>query len=162
MNDVLAEWTSWLSAQPTAAGVLAGDDPRELVRRSLVDLANNRQRMDYPEYRRQGLPLTSTLMESLIKEMNYRVRGSEEFWNNTDGANHILAIERPPSATTTAWLQAGQGNFMSCTPPPHMASFADPRMDQRRPAAVHAILAMSCRSLTRYFPKRSTGTHGRR
>ncbi len=28
--------------------------------------------------------LTSTLMESLIKEMNYRVKGSEKFWNNPD------------------------------------------------------------------------------
>jgi hypothetical protein len=49
--------------------------------------------MDYPRYRREGLPVTSTLMESLIKEMNYRVKGSEKFWNNPAGANHILAVK---------------------------------------------------------------------
>ena len=32
-------------------------------------------------------------MESLIKEMNYRVKGSEKFWNNPAGANHILAVK---------------------------------------------------------------------
>jgi len=32
-------------------------------------------------------------MESLIKEMNYHVKGSEKFWNNPAGANHILAVK---------------------------------------------------------------------
>ena len=49
--------------------------------------------MNYPDYRRWGLPVTSTLMESLIKEMNDRVKGSEKFWNNPAGANHIFAVK---------------------------------------------------------------------
>ena len=32
-------------------------------------------------------------MESSIKEMNYRVKGSEKFWNNPEGANNILALK---------------------------------------------------------------------
>lgn len=72
---------------------MADDDPREVVRVSRVYLNNNQTRMNYPAYRKQGLPLTSTLMESLIKAMNYRVKGSEKFWNNPAGANHILAIK---------------------------------------------------------------------
>jgi hypothetical protein len=69
------------------------DDPREIVRRSLGYLTNNHERTNYPHDRRRGLPVTSTLMESLIKEMNYRVKGSEKFWNNPAGANHILAVK---------------------------------------------------------------------
>ena len=37
--------------------------------------------------------MTSTLMESLIKEFSYRVKGTEKFWNDPDGANHILALK---------------------------------------------------------------------
>ena len=91
--DVIAELTDWLAAQLPPPDDIDEDDPREIVRRSLRYLTNNRQRMNYPHYRRQGLPVTSTLMESLIKEMNYRVKGSEKFWNNPTGANHILAVK---------------------------------------------------------------------
>jgi hypothetical protein len=37
--------------------------------------------MNYPDYRRQGLPVSTSMIESLIKEMNYRVKGTEKFWN---------------------------------------------------------------------------------
>ena len=49
--------------------------------------------MDCPRYRQLGLPLTSALMESCIKEINYRVKGSEKFWNNPSGADAILALK---------------------------------------------------------------------
>ena len=31
-------------------------------------------------------------MESLVKEMNYRVKGTEMFWNNPEGAEAILQV----------------------------------------------------------------------
>ncbi len=31
-------------------------------------------------------------MESTVKEMNYRIKGTEMFWNNPDGAEAILQI----------------------------------------------------------------------
>jgi hypothetical protein len=55
-------------------------------------LENNRERMDYPRYRREGLPLTSAPMESLIKQVNHRVKGSEMFWNDPAGAEAILQL----------------------------------------------------------------------
>lgn len=55
-------------------------------------LTNNRQRMDYPRYRRLGLPVTSAPMESLIKQMNLRVKGTEMFWDDPDGAEAILQL----------------------------------------------------------------------
>ena len=37
--------------------------------------------MNYPEYRRLGLPLTSSHIESTIKQIAARVKGSEKFWS---------------------------------------------------------------------------------
>ena len=47
--------------------------------------------MGYPEYRKQGLPVSSSMVESPIKEINYRVKGSEKFWN-TDNAEAMLQV----------------------------------------------------------------------
>ena len=48
--------------------------------------------MDYPRYRRQGLPVTSAPMESLIKQINFRVKGTEMFWDDPEGAEAILHL----------------------------------------------------------------------
>ena len=48
--------------------------------------------MDYPRYRKEGLPLTSSPMESLIKQINQRVKGTEMFWNHPEGAEAILQV----------------------------------------------------------------------
>ncbi len=53
---------------------------------------DNQLRMNYPEYRKQGLPVNSSTVESLIKEVNYRVKGTEKFWNRPDGIEAILQI----------------------------------------------------------------------
>ena len=74
-------------------GAGAGEeDPRRRVQAAVTYLTNNQSRMDYPRYRREGLPLTSSLMESLVKEINWRVKGSEKFWNDPDGATPMLAL----------------------------------------------------------------------
>jgi hypothetical protein len=48
--------------------------------------------MNYPRYRQAGLPVTTAWMESLVKEMNHRVKGTEMFWNDPDGAEAILQV----------------------------------------------------------------------
>ena len=35
--------------------------------------------MKYPEYRQAEMPVTTAWMESLVKEMNYREKGTEMF-----------------------------------------------------------------------------------
>ena len=67
-------------------------DPRQAVADAARYLSNNQGRMDYPRYRRLGLPVTSALMESLVKEVNYRVKGTEMFWNDPRGAEAILQV----------------------------------------------------------------------
>jgi hypothetical protein len=68
------------------------DDPREQLRRVIGYLENNQSRMRYEQYRKAGLPTTSAWMESAVKEMNYRIKGTEMFWNNPAGAEAILQI----------------------------------------------------------------------
>ncbi len=67
------------------------NDPREVVRRSRVFFENHQSRMDYPSYRRQGFPLTSSLMESTVKQVSRRVKGSEKFWSSP-GAEAMLRV----------------------------------------------------------------------
>jgi hypothetical protein len=65
--------------------------PRKIVAKSLTYLTNQQTRMNYPEYRRQGLPITSCHIESTIKQMNYRVKGTEMFWTDA-GAEALLQL----------------------------------------------------------------------
>ncbi len=64
-------------------------DVRVVLRRARGYLRNNAARMKYPEYRKAGLPVTSSWVESLIKEINYRLKGTEKFWNE-GGAERVL------------------------------------------------------------------------
>jgi len=67
-------------------------DPRRSVAEALSYLGNNQSRMDYPRYRRAGLPITSSLVESLVGEFNARVKGRGKFWNRPLGAEPILQL----------------------------------------------------------------------
>jgi hypothetical protein len=46
--------------------------------------------MMYAEYRRQGLPITSSHIESTIKQINRRMKGTEKFWDQ--GAEPLLQL----------------------------------------------------------------------
>lgn len=92
-SDFLNELRAWQAAHPVPPDQrLADDDPRSIVQTTVTYLENNQSRMNYPEYRRQGLPVSSSLVESLIKEMNFRVKGTEKFWNRPQGAENIVQI----------------------------------------------------------------------
>jgi hypothetical protein len=65
--------------------------PRRLVAEALTYLQNHKDKMRYDEYRRQGLPITSSHMESLMKQINQRVKGTEKFWRE-EGAEAILQM----------------------------------------------------------------------
>jgi hypothetical protein len=66
-------------------------DPYHVVSKTIGYLEKNQPRMDYPRYRRQGLPIMSGLVESLIKQFNRRVKGTEKFWKETQ-AETILQL----------------------------------------------------------------------
>lgn len=72
----------------------AGDGethPRKIVADALTYLTNQQTRMNYPEYRRLGLPITSCHIESTIKLLNRRVKGSEKYWSDA-GAEALLQL----------------------------------------------------------------------
>jgi hypothetical protein len=90
---VLAAWQSLAEQYGVPSDrALPENDPRRPLQRGLTYLTNNMDRVDYPRYRRLGLPVTSTLMESLVKEFNLRVKGTEKFWNDPQGAEAILTV----------------------------------------------------------------------
>lgn len=69
----------------------AEDDARRVVAEALGYVRNNRERMDYPRYRMLGLPVCSASVESTIKQVNRRVKGSEKFWRE-GGAEAMLQL----------------------------------------------------------------------
>lgn len=71
---------------------LSADHPLRPLADAARYFSNNRERMNYPLYRRQGLPITSSPIESLIKQINHRVKGTEMFWLQPVGAEAILQI----------------------------------------------------------------------
>jgi hypothetical protein len=67
------------------------DDPRRVVAETLGYVENNRGRIDYPRYRRLGLPISSAAVESTIKQINRRIKGTEKFWLE-GGAEAVLQL----------------------------------------------------------------------
>jgi hypothetical protein len=84
----LQEQAQRLGAPPPEA---RDDDPRKIVAKTLAYVQNNASRMNYPQYRRKGLPVTSAAVESLIKQFNRRVKGTEKFWLR-GGAEAVLQV----------------------------------------------------------------------
>lgn len=92
VGQVLEELRGWRTRLGEPPQDAADNDPRKVVAKTIGYLDNNRGRMKYPEYRQAGLPVTTAWMESLVKEVNYRVKGTEMFWNDPDGAEAILQV----------------------------------------------------------------------
>lgn len=85
VEDVIDEFIAYgakMGEPPPDAG---RGDPREVIRASRVYYENHAERMDYPSYRRDGFPMTSSLMESTVKQVSRRVKGSEKYWSSAGG-----------------------------------------------------------------------------
>ena len=93
VDDVIRQWTDACRSRGIdIEAKLADDDPNKPLVDAVRYLTNNRLRMDYPAYRRLGLPVTSSPMESLVKQINLRVKGTEMFWDDPSGAEAILRL----------------------------------------------------------------------
>jgi hypothetical protein len=99
------QWAQWLWEGSTGKLIAAvtgradelgpppeGDEtsPAAIVAKTLSYLQNQRGRMKYPEYRCLGLPITSSHIESTIKQINRRMKGTEKFWDH--GAEPLLQL----------------------------------------------------------------------
>lgn len=110
------QWLRWawagkvgtlLSSLRAAAAELAKKPAAAAARKETVDetltyVTNNRQRMNYPEYRRLGLPISSAPVESTIKQINRRVKGTEKFWL-AGGAEAILQLRAAQLSQDDRW-----------------------------------------------------------
>ena len=94
VREVIAELRAWQGriGEPPEGEELDAKDPRRLVAEALSYLTNNESRMDYPRYRKEGLPITSSLAESLVGQVNARVKSKQKYFNRPDGAEAILQL----------------------------------------------------------------------
>jgi hypothetical protein len=113
-----SQWLRWawsgkvgqlLSSLRAAIGTLArrgsaATPRRETIEETLTYVTNNRQRMNYPEYRRLGLPISSAPVESTIKQINRRVKGSEKFWLE-GGVEAILQLRAAQLSQDDRWTR---------------------------------------------------------
>jgi hypothetical protein len=104
---IYVQWITWvwqgdvekviaaLKERQAELGMPAADEaentPRQIVARALTYLQNHKDKMNYPEYRRLGLPITSAYVESAVKQFNHRVKGTEKFWCEP-GAEDMLQL----------------------------------------------------------------------
>jgi hypothetical protein len=90
----LDHWQTRLGEPPPGEAATAEDrrDPRRVVAQARSYLGNNRDRMAYPRYRRDGLPTTSSLVESLVGEVNARVKSKQKHWTRPGGAESMLQL----------------------------------------------------------------------
>jgi len=89
--SVIAELAQRQAELGTAEPTAGATSPPRLVAAALTYLQNHKDKMRYDDYRRQGLPITSSHMESLMKQINQRVKGTEKFWCEA-GAEAILQL----------------------------------------------------------------------
>jgi hypothetical protein len=98
VGDVLVEIAEYQSRiDPPTNPKDEPDHPWCVLDRERGYLENNQARMDYPRYRRAGLPITSSPVESWVKQLNQRAKGSEKFWNNNPNPEAVLNLR-------AAWL----------------------------------------------------------
>lgn len=86
--DELRQHQQRIGAPDRAAGAAA---PCNRINDAITYYQNHLQQMNYPIYRRDGLPLTSSHVESTMKQINARVKGTEKFWR-VENSEAILQL----------------------------------------------------------------------
>ena len=74
---------------PPAKG--ADNDPRRVLANNLHYFETNRAAMNYPAFRRNGWPIGSAVIESTIKQIGKRVKGTEKHWS-VSGVEQTLQV----------------------------------------------------------------------
>jgi hypothetical protein len=88
--------------------------PRVVVEKALGYLQNHKDKMRYPEYRRLGLPITSSYVESAVKQFNQRVKGTEKFWTE-EGAEALLQLRADYLSTANPMPEFWQARQQNAT-----------------------------------------------
>ena len=105
--EVYVRWIGWvwqgrvaevikeLEQRQKELGLPGADESESSPKRVIADglryLKNHQDQMRYDEYRRLGLAITSSHVESTVKQFNRRVKGTEKFWSE-EGAEALLQL----------------------------------------------------------------------
>jgi hypothetical protein len=94
VREVTAELQQWQNrvGRPPPGEGLPRTDARQAVAEALSYFTRNAPRTAYPRYRQAGLPITSSLAESLVGEFNARLKSRQKYWNRREGAEAILQL----------------------------------------------------------------------
>ena len=137
VEEVLSELAAWQERLGRPPPEADDQDLRRVVTDVRRYLWNNRERMDYPRYRRAGLPVTSSWVESLVGEFNGRVKGWDKYGNRSAGAEAILQVR--------AALRGAAGQSVPPPPARPMRKGSEGRKQCRAwPPLSHPISALSC------------------
>lgn len=80
----------------------APNDPRRILATDLGYFRTNRAGLDYPTFRAKGWPIGSGLVESTIKQIGKRVKGTEKHWGMS-GVEQTLQVVTHLIADDGAW-----------------------------------------------------------
>lgn len=91
VSQVIEALQQWQQVNGKPQKGEAKTSTRSVVAKALGYLVSNQKRMKYDEYRKKGLPIVSSLVESMVKQVSRRVKGTEKFWGE-EGAEAILQL----------------------------------------------------------------------
>jgi hypothetical protein len=114
------QWLSWVWSGRVDLVIAAmkqlateQDEVAEPLRRAITYLSNNSERMKYAEHRRDGLPITTSPVESTQKQINERIKGTEKFWRD-ESLEPLLTLKADDLSEThdrdAFWSRRGDRN----------------------------------------------------
>lgn len=77
-------------------------DPRRVLARDVQYFRDNAAGMDYARFRREGWPIGSGIIESVVKQIGMRVKGSEKHWS-LPGVEETLQVVTALISQDGAW-----------------------------------------------------------
>jgi hypothetical protein len=96
--------------------------PAAVVAASLTYLRNQQSRMQYAEYRKRGLPITSAYVESTVKQINRRMKGTEKFWSHGTEGMLTLVADHLSDTPTLAQFWRNRPNRLNGSRREHQAA----------------------------------------
>jgi hypothetical protein len=106
-----------LTQQQFRAGKLtketAENAPARILGNTIKYISDNQKRMNYPKMRRLGLPVSSCNVESLIKQINQRVKASDKFWcvTNLEAVLQVRAAELSSNRWNLFWKLRSEAGY---------------------------------------------------
>ena len=93
----------------------APSDPRRILATDLAYFRTNQAGLDYPTFRQHGWPTGSSIIESTVKQVGKRVKGTEKFWS-LPGAEQTLQVVARLDSDDGSWDRFWQGHPLTSAP----------------------------------------------